>query len=341
MKCNIFENQSPPWKHYSFQCLLVTTCSLWPSWKNRHSNKLSSLRRSVPQWPSWKSWHSRKIINKQKYWLSTCIWIPLHINSTYALLESCQKILMQNYISDVLSIWCGKNIVIILSKFQLLTYLSCIIPVTITKGLLDLCAENTNNFCANRMKAKHCCKPFALPNSGVWRPVNLDIIPQMASIESKWNTVFRLTAIMYHIIYSPIVSVWIKFVGHDDAIKWKHFPRYWPFMRELTGHRWIPLTKASDAELLRFFDLRLNKRLSKQSQGWWFQTPSCSSWRHRNGCASVSTTFAPSGVLFRLLSCISLKRDWRQFHQYKLHRQWPANDCLCQGNEEIGFWWIS
>ena len=24
---------------------------------------------------------------------------------------------------------------------------------------------------------------------------------------------------------------------HDDIIKWKHFPRYWPFVREFTGHR--------------------------------------------------------------------------------------------------------
>ena len=31
-----------------------------------------------------------------------------------------------------------------------------------------------------------------------------------------------------------------------------------------------------------FFDLRLNKRLSKQSRGWWFETPSWSVWRHCN-----------------------------------------------------------
>ena len=35
---------------------------------------------------------------------------------------------------------------------------------------------------------------------------------------------------------------------------WRHhpmetFPRHWPFVREITGHRWIILTKASDAEL--------------------------------------------------------------------------------------------
>ena len=31
-----------------------------------------------------------------------------------------------------------------------------------------------------------------------------------------------------------------------------------------------------------FLDLRLNKRLSKQAWGWWFETPSCSLWRHCN-----------------------------------------------------------
>ena len=45
-----------------------------------------------------------------------------------------------------------------------------------------------------------------------------------------------------------------------DVIKWKHFPRYWPFVGEFIVHRWIPLTKTSD--------LCLNKRLSKQPWGW-------------------------------------------------------------------------
>ena len=39
-----------------------------------------------------------------------------------------------------------------------------------------------------------------------------------------------------------------------------------------------PVTRSSDV----FFDLRLNKRLSKQSQSWWFETPSCSLWRPCN-----------------------------------------------------------
>ena len=51
---------------------------------------------------------------------------------------------------------------------------------------------------------------------------------------------------------------------------------------EFTGPRWIPHTKASDAELWCFFALRLNKRLSKQSWGWWLETLSHPLWRHRN-----------------------------------------------------------
>ena len=37
-----------------------------------------------------------------------------------------------------------------------------------------------------------------------------------------------------------------------------------------------PVTRSIDV----FFDLRPNKRLSKQTRGWWFETLSCSLWRH-------------------------------------------------------------
>ena len=55
-----------------------------------------------------------------------------------------------------------------------------------------------------------------------------------------------------------------------------------PLRGEFTGPRWIPHTKASDAELWCFFDLRPNKRLSKQWWGWWFETLSSPLWRHCN-----------------------------------------------------------
>ena len=71
--------------------------------------------------------------------------------------------------------------------------------------------------------------------------------------------------------------------NHDDVIKWKKIPRKWPFVRGIHRSRWIPRTKASDAELWFFFDVRLNKRLSEQPWGWWFETPSWSLWRQCNG----------------------------------------------------------
>ena len=67
---------------------------------------------------------------------------------------------------------------------------------------------------------------------------------------------------------------------HDDVIKWKHFPRYWPFRTpvpdEFPTQR--PVTRSFDV----YFDLRPNKRLSKQTLGWWFETLSPPLWRHLN-----------------------------------------------------------
>ena len=70
--------------------------------------------------------------------------------------------------------------------------------------------------------------------------------------------------------------------NHYDVIKWKHFPCYWPFVREFIGPRWIPRTKASDAELRCFLYLRLNKPFSKHWWGWWFETLSRPLWRQSN-----------------------------------------------------------
>ena len=51
---------------------------------------------------------------------------------------------------------------------------------------------------------------------------------------------------------------------------------------EFTGPRWIPHTKASDAELWCFLWSASNKRLSKQPSGWWFEMLPWSLWRQCN-----------------------------------------------------------
>ena len=59
---------------------------------------------------------------------------------------------------------------------------------------------------------------------------------------------------------------------YDDVIKWTHCP----VPGEFPAQR--PVTRSFNV----FFDLRLNKRLSKQSWGWWFETLPYPLWRHCN-----------------------------------------------------------
>ena len=63
--------------------------------------------------------------------------------------------------------------------------------------------------------------------------------------------------------------------NHDDVIKWKYSPCYLPFVTsELSSQR--PVMRNFDV----FFDLRLNKRLSKQWRRRWFEMSLRSIWRH-------------------------------------------------------------
>ena len=51
---------------------------------------------------------------------------------------------------------------------------------------------------------------------------------------------------------------------------------------EFTGPGEFPPQRPVTWSFGDFFDLHLNKRLSKQSKSWWFETPSRPLWRHCN-----------------------------------------------------------
>ena len=78
-----------------------------------------------------------------------------------------------------------------------------------------------------------------------------------------------------------VISIPTFLMVHDDVIKWKHFLRYWPFVRGI--HR-SPVNSPHKGQWCFdvFFDLRLNKRLRKHSWGGWVERPSRSLWRHCN-----------------------------------------------------------
>ena len=74
-----------------------------------------------------------------------------------------------------------------------------------------------------------------------------------------------------------------------------------PFCAEFASHRWIPLTKANVMRSFDvFFDLRLNKRLSKHSGRRWFKTVSRSLWRHCNEMSQIFLIYSEYGKIFLL-----------------------------------------
>ena len=62
-----------------------------------------------------------------------------------------------------------------------------------------------------------------------------------------------------------------------------------PLSTESTGHRWIPPKKVVTRSFDVFFDLRLNKGLSKQSGRRWFEAPSRSLLRHCNTIGPINS----------------------------------------------------
>ena len=69
---------------------------------------------------------------------------------------------------------------------------------------------------------------------------------------------------------------------HDNVIKWKHFPRYWPFVRGI--HR-SPVNSPHKGQWrgALMFSLICVWINDSQSWGWWLETLLRSLWRHRNG----------------------------------------------------------
>ena len=127
----------------------------------------------------------------------------------------------------------------------------------------------------------------------------------------KWITTSNFDSFPFFFTAYTIKKVEIRDSDHseysgeqDDVIKWKHFPRYWPFVRGI--HR----SRSFDV----FFHLRLNKRLSKQPWGWWFETAGWSFWRHRTEYGQYNGGNALAHYVVRWLSTMAMAfvpMEWR------------------------------
>ena len=94
-----------------------------------------------------------------------------------------------------------------------------------------------------------------------YHPILINESPRARRKVSVWNR-----GPDHHVMATsyPCICLWMYVCGeykrrlvhpyHDDVIKWKHFPRNWPFVRGIHRSPVNSRTKASDAEL-GFFSL--------------------------------------------------------------------------------------
>ena len=98
---------------------------------------------------------------------------------------------------------------------------------------------------------------------------------------------------------------------------------------EFTGPGEFPTQRPATRSFDVFFDLRLNKRLSKQPSGWWFETPSWSLWRQCNKRHKSRSTFdmtAHKSLHQPLLTICPLKNInviLFKIHNFQLKTRWP------------------
>ena len=136
------------------------------------------------------------------------------------------------------------------------------------------------------------------------------------------------------------LSVWFYWIWCDDVIKWQHFLRYYDFVRGI--HR-SPVNSPHKGQWrgrrFHVFYLLLNKRLSKQSWGWWSQTSS-RPWRHFNDTQPFGIDL--EYVIFQhLISLRNGSDDCKMFFFY--HKGFWINCGLVtpDGGRYLGQHWLS
>ena len=114
-----------------------------------------------------------------------------------------------------------------------------------------------------------------------------------------------------------------------------------PLCGEFTGHWWIPLTNASDAQLW-CFPWSVPERLSKQLRRWWFEMPLHSLWRH---CNATNTYQDHPNIMRWFIAIFSIRelQTWLDHYQhYTICSviQMVHNDAPDRCNNTQSAWWL-
>ena len=88
-----------------------------------------------------------------------------------------------------------------------------------------------------------------------------------------------------------------------------------PLCGEFTGPGEFPAQRPVTRSFDVFFDLRPNKRLSKQPWGWWFETPSWSLWHQ---CNDYFTHFGNEFIICHLAQFLWTLTYRRIYKKYRI-----------------------
>ena len=117
---------------------------------------------------------------------------------------------------------------------------------------------------------------LSVPKDNIVFPSDIQLTVSIGTQIYQYRTHLRNVDLQM-VLYMHFYISWLTL--YKFGTWWRHqmetFPHYWPFVQGI--HR-SPVTRTFDV----FFDLRLNKRLSKQWWRWLFETLSRPLWRHPN-----------------------------------------------------------
>ena len=137
------------------------------------------------------------------------------------------------------------------------------------------------DLCTTRKTENHYDTKFAVTGdtSGGHVASSDDKVGIMASLGSQCN------AYIYAVGF--VVLCFVTIIFSTLTTWWRHqMETVFSLLALCAGNSPVPGEFPAQRPVTRrfdiFFDLRLNKRLSKQSRGCWFETPSRPLWRHCN-----------------------------------------------------------
>ena len=165
---------------------------------------------------------------------------------------------------------------------------------------------------------------------------NHNLIWRVVVNKTYSNTTWRQTNKYYHDCVYVNYQWYLMMASNGNIFRVTGF-----LWREFTGHRWFPLTQASDAELWCFPWSAPEQTVEQTIEIWWFETPSRPLWRHRNALFVMMHVIAlpllPHAILYPPHTFTGSMVDWLMllmvvvYSQWLVYQSWPSMNRIIMG----------